>query len=612
MKPIPLLVALLVALLFIPFTVNAETIVVPAGGNLQSAVNASIAGDTIIITAGATYSQVVWPNKAGTAEITVRSSRAGELPTGVRVTPAQAHLMARIVTPNVDPALATAIGAHDFRFIGVEFTTTVNNTYSIVRLDGMTQTSLSQVPRNISLDRCWVHGQPTLNTQAGVAMNAAGVTIVNSHISDIHWLGVQSYGLGSFNGPGPFTITNNYIAAAGLNIIFGGSTPSIQGLIPSDITITGNHLHKPLEWKGVWTVVNLLELKSARRVLIADNLMENNWPHAQVGWAVIFNTFRDGGWEVIDDVRFIRNTIRNSTNGINLRGLDSGDTALRMHRIEIADNRLEGLGFGGQEAKPFQVLGGSEDVTIDHNTVTSSTHSMTMDSAVGFKHVRLKFINNLVPHGSYGVFYNGGPLGADAMNLGASDWQMEKNAIVAVPADLLSFLTPKYVGNYLPATMSGTGALLGTDGLPVGARTGSTPVPSPSPTPAASPTPVPSPTVTPTPVPSPVPSPSPEPSPSPQPTPTPAPPSCSMVVVVPVMAEFSSGVMRVSVSGVTQPSFTITATSSSGQLTVSPPSQPFTSTSSAVAQFSLRSKRKGASVTVGGPCGSQVVAVGVR
>lgn len=603
MKPIPLLVALL----FIPFTVNAETIVVPAGGNLQSAVNASIAGDTIIITAGATYSQVVWPNKAGTAEITVRSSRAGELPVGVRVTPAQAHLMARIVTPNVDPALATAIGAHDFRFIGVEFTTTVNNTYSIVRLDGMTQTSLDQVPRNISLDRCWVHGQPTLNTQAGVAMNAAGVTVTNSHISDIHWLGVQSYGLGSFNGPGPFTITNNYIAAAGLNIIFGGSTPSIQGLIPSDITITGNHLHKPLEWKGVWTAVNLLELKSARRVVIADNLMENNWPHAQVGWAVIFNTFRDGGWEVIDDVRFIRNTIRNSTNGINLRGLDSGDTALRMHRIEIADNRLEGLGFGGVEAKPFQVLGGSEDVTINHNTVTSSTHSMTMDSAVGFKHVRLKFINNLVPHGSNGVFYNGGPLGVDAMNTGASDWQMEKNAIVAVPADLLSFLTPKYVNNYLPATMNEAQSLLGTDGLPVGVRTGST-------TPTPSPTPSPSPTVTPTPVPTPTPAPSPSPSvtPTPFPSPTPAPPACSMVVVVPVMAEFSSAVMRVNVSGVTQPSFTITATPSSGQLTVSPLSQPFTSTSSAVAQFSLRSKRKGASVTVTGPCGSQVVAVGVR
>ena len=37
-----------------------------------------------------------------------------------------------------------------------------------------------------------------------------------------------------------------------------------------------------------------------------------------------FNAFRDGGWEVIEDVQFVRNRIRNVTNGINLRGLDDG------------------------------------------------------------------------------------------------------------------------------------------------------------------------------------------------------------------------------------------------------------------------------------------------
>jgi hypothetical protein len=47
-------------------------------------------------------------------------------------------------------------------------------------------------------------------------------------------------------------------------------------VVPSDIEIRGNHFRKPLSWRmedpsyagTLWTVKNLLELKSARRVLI--------------------------------------------------------------------------------------------------------------------------------------------------------------------------------------------------------------------------------------------------------------------------------------------------------------------------------------------------------
>src|ERR1041385_4988669 len=76
------------------FHASAATLTVPAGGNLQSALNAAQPGDTIVLDAGAVYAgDFVLPNKSGSSYITIQSSRVGELPDGVRVGPAQSALV---------------------------------------------------------------------------------------------------------------------------------------------------------------------------------------------------------------------------------------------------------------------------------------------------------------------------------------------------------------------------------------------------------------------------------------------------------------------------------------------------------------------------------------
>src|SRR5215218_9117191 len=78
---------------------KAATITVPAGGSLQSAINAAQPGDTIIVEAGVTYAgDFVLPNKSGTDYITIQSSRVAELPDGIRVGPAESALFARLVS----------------------------------------------------------------------------------------------------------------------------------------------------------------------------------------------------------------------------------------------------------------------------------------------------------------------------------------------------------------------------------------------------------------------------------------------------------------------------------------------------------------------------------
>jgi hypothetical protein len=70
------LFSILVVVFAATLSANAGTIIVPAGGNVQSAVNAAQYGDTIIVEAGAIYTvSLVLPLKSGTGEIIIQSSR---------------------------------------------------------------------------------------------------------------------------------------------------------------------------------------------------------------------------------------------------------------------------------------------------------------------------------------------------------------------------------------------------------------------------------------------------------------------------------------------------------------------------------------------------------
>ncbi len=131
---------------------KGATITVPAGGSLQSAINAAQAGDIIIVQAGSTYiGDFVLPNKTGADYITIQSSRIGELPEGVRVGPAQSALFARLQSLNPgEPIIKTAAGSHHYRFIGIEVSTQSASTvvYDLVRFGDPAQTS-AQVPHRL-------------------------------------------------------------------------------------------------------------------------------------------------------------------------------------------------------------------------------------------------------------------------------------------------------------------------------------------------------------------------------------------------------------------------------------------------------------------------------
>ena len=344
---------------------TGKTIPVAAGGDLQGALNSAQPGDVVELAAGATFTgNFVVPAKSGadsTHWVLIRSSAFASLPAaGTRVAPSNASSMAKIQTSNTLATLAFAHGAKFYRLQGIEITTTWSvrtaTQYGLVTLgmgsDANTNaTTMADLPTDVVFDRCYVHGTPTGNVRRGILINSARTAVIDSYISDIHEVGADTQAVGAWNGAGPFAIVNNYLEAAGENVMFGGADPSIPNLVASDIEIRNNLFSKPLSWKsddpsyaGIqWSVKNLFELKNAQRVLIDGNVFERVWPVAQAGFAIQLtprNQNNTAPWSTVQDVTFTNNIVRYAGNGINMLGQDTR-SAVHQPASDAGTNRQQ-------------------------------------------------------------------------------------------------------------------------------------------------------------------------------------------------------------------------------------------------------------------------------
>lgn len=228
--------------------------------DFQTALNEAEQGDVIQVEAGASLiGNFILPNKTGDKAngsgswITIRSSASDEQlpPEGTRITPAYSSAMPRLISPNTEPVLRTEPGAHHFRFVAIEMTiaSDVMLNYGIVRLGEGDEEDEALLPRDILIDRCYIHGHPVADVSRAVALNSAATDITDSYISDIHGIGFDTQAICGWNGPGPFKIINNYLEASGENVLFGGADPKIANLVPADIEFRRNDCSKPLSWK---------------------------------------------------------------------------------------------------------------------------------------------------------------------------------------------------------------------------------------------------------------------------------------------------------------------------------------------------------------------------
>ena len=499
---------------------SASTLNVPAGGDLQAALNSAQPGDVILLASGATYTgNFQLPFKAGTQVITVRTDApAGSLPAaGVRITPDYAPALAKIKSPNTAPALTTAARAQDWRLELLEFQANVGGHGDIIVLGSASQTQVSDMPHDLVLDRVYIHGDPIAGQKRGIALQSGYTQITNSYIADIKAAGQDSQAICGWNGSGPYVIENNYLEAAAENLLFGGADPAVPGLVPSDISIRGNLFSKPLTWRQEnWTVKNALELKNASRVLVEGNIIENVWRAGQNGFAVVFTPRNQDGkspWSLVTDVTVRYNIVRHANGAFNLEGWDDEHNSAQMQRVRISNNVVYDINtdnWGGDNGIFLQIGNNPRDVTIDSNTVN---HSGSVISAYGKQNGQpwptdgFVFRDNLLRHNQYGVKGDGTGTGAATLRAYFTSLTFDRNVLAGgsagqypggnyfpTVADFLASFVDPANGDFtlVPgssfATSSSTGGALGADVARVTAAVTGVTTPAPSATGPSQPT----------------------------------------------------------------------------------------------------------------------------
>src|SRR2546423_1691875 len=135
------------------------------------------------------------------------------------------------------------------------------------------QSTLDVVPNHINFDRSYFH--PYWNQQTirrAIALHDDYTDITNCYIEEIHE-GSDSNAIIGWNGVGHYNILNNHLEGAGENILFGGATNRLPTVI-SDVLIQGNHIIKPVSWRGTWTAKNLIEFKQGSHITVQGNILE--------------------------------------------------------------------------------------------------------------------------------------------------------------------------------------------------------------------------------------------------------------------------------------------------------------------------------------------------
>ena len=168
-------------------------------------------------------------------------------------------------TPNVPCFTRDSAGANNWILQDIEIERCVvadclnGNTslYSSSLIDlSQDQTShlllnVSQIPTNIILDRLLIHGSSTQGTQRGIFFDCSNCAFINSSITEIHIINIETQAMSMRCGNGPVLIDNNLMSASSENFLAGGGDCQIPtgNIQPGDMTFTHNYFYKPQSWR---------------------------------------------------------------------------------------------------------------------------------------------------------------------------------------------------------------------------------------------------------------------------------------------------------------------------------------------------------------------------
>ncbi len=238
--------------------------------------------------------------------------------------------------------------------------------------------------RDIIFDRCIFDETVASGNPMVITLWGDDLAVVNSYIYNMTKSGLP-FGV-DVSQSHRVLVSNTYLNAPGISS-FAQAMDGTNGT--TDYTFTRNLL----EWSASDNIPSLgsrqqFELKTGIRVLVDGNIFRNQWAGGLVGGvnSTITLTVRASDFGArfdstneISDFTFTNNTLQNVPGGIQITGGETSQVAseaLGTHRLSIVNNLFRGID-GNTHVKPpvrvlgvpFDLAGGIEDLTIDHNTV---------------------------------------------------------------------------------------------------------------------------------------------------------------------------------------------------------------------------------------------------
>jgi len=322
---------------------------------------------------------------------------------------------------------------------GVEFTRVAGGT--VYNLIDLTSSAHDQV-----FDHVYVHGTPTDETVRGIFLQGAtNIVVQNSYFSDFHCRALGtcgdaqaiSGGVSDVAGSGNYLFQNNYLEAAGENVMIGGGYDTMS---PSDVTIQYNDIVKPASWNPAdpsfggqhWIAKNLVEFKNCVRCLVQGNRMIGSWGgYTQLGWAILVGVKNQGSATgglcplcVVSDITVRNNWVSRTGQAMQIMIAPAGGgyQAKEQERISVHDNVFDQLQYpecyqcgqwliqlSSDSAAPSVM----HDVTIANNTFSLAGWDrdggfMTIGGPVGAKMYNIQITGNVFPGGKYPLYSTGG------------------------------------------------------------------------------------------------------------------------------------------------------------------------------------------------------------
>ncbi|MGB2604505.1 MAG: hypothetical protein WBC78_12980, partial [Candidatus Sulfotelmatobacter sp.] len=470
---------------------------VRSGQSIEQVLAGAACGDIIQLQAGATFSGFLIPAKScdDSHWIVIRTSAPDSSlpPEGTRLNPcyggvsslpgrpqfncgSTANVLAKIESNGKGGSgpLTFSSGANHYRLIGLELTRAVSPlaVYNLVQFKGPAD--------HLVFDRLWIHGTPQDDTVRGILLGQTSfVAIVDSFFNDFHCVSKtgscvdsQAVAGGLGDGPmGPYKIVNNFLEAAGEDILLGGGQATAT---PHDIEVRHNHMFKPMTWmKGQpgfvggangnpFIIKNIFELKNGQRILLDGNIMENTWGgFTQVGFAILITPKNQAGGSgsnlcpicQVTDVNIRNSWISHVGAGLQIANAssDNGGAPRDGQRYSIHDIVIDDID-GGKYTGPGEFaqlsVGPSapllQNVAINHVTAFPSRMLFVIGDMVATMPPmkNFAFVNNIVNAGSAPVWSTGGGPGNCAFHNDPlttfsacfSNYTFTANAIIAAPA----------------------------------------------------------------------------------------------------------------------------------------------------------------------------------